>query len=928
MAPHLCSSESTSDHITTINPGYPSIFGNVENSPARLLHHTISPLCTSVPDDPPVVPTSPISPTDLPPRQTEQTDRPENLARDLTLLSHSCARAPMFSPPASEEQLSMADAAVAPGSGLGSHRKPLRLSLACNQCRKRKVRCDARQPKCRNCTLRDEHCETSDPRRPGTAPAVRRRAAGRRSSTPEDGGSDQVVLSPGAGVDERASPPAAVLLPPPASGSYLSSATAPPVFAPSPASSARTRAQSQSSRSRGLGESPRELRSVASNTARRGSHTTASTTQHEARRPIERLGANDVSWVLRAFQESTAVRVQQTGQRPQEADVVTPDVVVNTDGSPNRMKVLGGSSLQCLFNFVDLFLASYGFDLTAPLFKHGMSHSEDFHMPLIPSLPNLPERPILKTYVDAFFARVWPLYPAIDRRAVDSDIDTLLELQGPDPRARLQDRVQRAHVPGLAIVYAIICIGMNETAECDSLEAREEYLTAAYSLHGHLTANPYFASVQGLFLLALALRAHTKDGQAWHIIGLAVRIATSLGLHKPEARHAMTRHQQNTTSAPSSPPHTESLRSRLWWSLFCLERLTTLECGRPSAIDPEFDRMAESYLETARAFSEDDTSPDSTFLYFAAWVALAGIMGRISDQLYSQRFCGSGHMLGETARLDQVLSEWTTSLPDHIRPRNTVANHGEDDQVPGVFLAQQYYHAQIAVLRASIIFPEKSFGVEVKNRSEADPRISRLLGAASACVHAARSLIMQTLQLADGGIRSTLIGIHQTFLATVVLALSILRQPGSRLARSDVELLASATEHVAACYRASGFNSAFVGILSQLGSRVTAVFRHAVSGTPVLENGDARRRLRNTETEAYHVDPACQPQNLSGLSLLLSAGLADTNQAMANTRTVEDLGMMGEPGMEVFNGLEFEELWNMMDADMFMYDTGDQFMMP
>lgn len=192
---------------------------------------------------------------------------------------------------------------------------------------------------------------------------------------------------------------------------------------------------------------------------------------------------------------------------------------------------------------------------------------------------------------------------------------------------------------------------------------------------------------------------------------------------------------------------------------------------------------------------------------------------------------------------------------------------------------------------------------------------------------------MQTLQLADVGIRSTLVGMHQTFLATVVLALSILRQPGSRLTRSDVELLASATEHVEACYRAVGFSPAFVSILPQLGSRVTAVFRHAASGTPLLENGEARRRGRpgNLEVDVGQAPVAAaqqQPQGLTGLSLLLSAGLADAGQPMASNMRVEDLGMMGEPGMEVFNGLEFEELWNMMDADMFMYDSGEQFMMP
>ncbi|KAF4345093.1 STB5-transcription factor [Fusarium beomiforme] len=48
-----------------------------------------------------------------------------------------------------------------------------RLSLACTQCRKRKVRCDATTPKCRNCVLRGDECETFDPRRPN-GPAVRK----------------------------------------------------------------------------------------------------------------------------------------------------------------------------------------------------------------------------------------------------------------------------------------------------------------------------------------------------------------------------------------------------------------------------------------------------------------------------------------------------------------------------------------------------------------------------------------------------------------------------------------------------------------------------------------------------------------------------------------------------------------------------------
>lgn len=42
-----------------------------------------------------------------------------------------------------------------------------RLSLACNECRRRKVKCDAGYPKCRNCQTRNSECITTNLRRPG-----------------------------------------------------------------------------------------------------------------------------------------------------------------------------------------------------------------------------------------------------------------------------------------------------------------------------------------------------------------------------------------------------------------------------------------------------------------------------------------------------------------------------------------------------------------------------------------------------------------------------------------------------------------------------------------------------------------------------------------------------------------------------------------
>lgn len=107
-------------------------------------------------------------------------------------------------------------------------------------------------------------------------------------------------------------------------------------------------------------------------------------TEQEGRRRVEQPGANDVSWLLRAHQQNKETRVQQSGQKPPEEEHhnidVTPHILVDTDGSPNRLKVgllLTNQSLfkpslnvicsqECHFTFVDSYLASYGLDLADP----------------------------------------------------------------------------------------------------------------------------------------------------------------------------------------------------------------------------------------------------------------------------------------------------------------------------------------------------------------------------------------------------------------------------------------------------------------------------------------------------------------------------------------------------------------------------------
>ncbi|SPO27208.1 uncharacterized protein UTRI_10326 [Ustilago trichophora] len=867
-----------------------------------------------------------------------------------------------------------------PSSPRVRHSKPGRLSLACNTCRKRKVRCDAHQPKCHNCIRRGDVCVTSDPRRPNASIALRRRTA-RRSPRPPSVNHKQTPVS-----SLESNQPAQSHAPTDNQDRIINTAAVPDHQDNVPSERNHldddddndddehgldfvdgTSSYPESSSRRSSSDLPQSVSHMintgsASDAVDVSHHSSTYQHHHHARSPsylqpqvgqseperfspssasistplpensstrnsirstesLRRIGGNNQghqefpSWVSRAYHEVSAEHERNiVDPRREQSSTPTADVVVHTDGSPHRLKVLGGSSLQCLFKFTDVSLAGYGYDATAPLFRHGMTQSDEFEMPLFPALPNLPPEPLLSRCIDAFFNRVWPLFPAVDRDNVRADASYFLNLQSEastssmDANATLQSKVQASRVPNLVVLYAIICIGMGELPPSDPMlttchHSRTSYLTASYSLHSHLSALPYLVSVQALLLLALSLRSCGKDGQSWYITGLAIRLAVSLGLQKNVATERLAQQQKIRPHLM----HDYCLERRLWWSCYSLERLLQLECGRASSINTSYDYMSiDSHLNiqpypTGSAWQPSGQAPSSQdgnrtedgeeadaghaaernrINLFTAWVSLASIMGQISDRFYNYRFGHATEMLGETARLAQSLTMWETTLPENLNSQSSSFGiQSGHDQVLAVFLAQQFYYAQIAVLRVAILFPQQGFRREVQKRTPELPEIKRLLGAASQCMSAARGLITLTLQTVDAGLHSTLIGAPQTFMASVVVALNTLRSPRSRLARSDMELLNSATSYVEGCYEEWGYPSAFLSIFSRLRERTGAVTNIEQMMMASLGYGQVHGSL-NTNT------------NVAGLS--------------------------GQAGAEAFTNMEFEDLWDMLKADIFM----------
>lgn len=169
---------------------------------------------------------------------------------------------------------------------------------------------------------------------------------------------------------------------------------------------------------------------------------------------------------------------------------------------------------------------------------------------------------------------------------------------------------------------------------------------------------------------------------------------------------------------------------------------------------------------------------------------------------------------------------------------------------------------------------------------------------------------MQSLQLADGGLESTMLAIPVTYLAVVVLALCILRQPTSRLARSDVELLASATEHVETWHLQRGFGFPFTQACIHLRDQVMRLFQLSDDdqNSPAIGSCSSSQAPRKRQPRP----------NRAASSSIMPFSLAQGSR-LTSLQGSDFLNISGQ-GCDIFQDLEFQDLWDMTNLDFMVYN--------
>ncbi|KIX95747.1 uncharacterized protein Z520_08455 [Fonsecaea multimorphosa CBS 102226] len=275
----------------------------------------------------------------------------------------------------------------------------------------------------------------------------------------------------------------------------------------------------------------------------------------------------------------------------------------------------------------------------------------------------LPHRTDADNFVEIYFSTIHIAYPFISepdfRKTYESfwQADSLEEFRG----------------PWLSLLLSIFAIGScyERIAQSEDDEAsnpaashqHQRYFDDAIALTQKYTSRHTVDHVCALLAQCFYLLATCQTDRCWTTLGLAVRIAQSIGLHVEEHHRA----GREMGRAP------QEMCRRVWYSIFVLDRLLALQLGRPPATNDEGFMVRlpsqQSEADLADPNGQHDIHQNGWMGdYFVAMIKFSEMIGRVFNSLYGPRKAEDAAVtLSSIELLDIELLQWRSNLPRHLR---------------------------------------------------------------------------------------------------------------------------------------------------------------------------------------------------------------------------------------------------------------------
>ncbi|OQU93775.1 Fungal specific transcription factor domain-containing protein [Cladophialophora immunda] len=261
----------------------------------------------------------------------------------------------------------------------------------------------------------------------------------------------------------------------------------------------------------------------------------------------------------------------------------------------------------------------------------------------------LPNRETCLRYVTKFFEQVHAIYWVYSPEQFYMLLDQTLESGGSEASA--------SWLCSLYSIFAICSMQPTVQEDREDVKSSEDYLRMAREYGNRAADEADIGSVKALVLMSLALNASFHSVIAYCTLGMTIRIAYSLGLHR------------NTAHKSLDSVEKERAR-RLWWTLYQLDQEVSNQLGHPFAIVDEA-----ICIQTPFASEEIlDPGRNTPLGYQAVCISLIKLKKKISQTLYV-----TPAQTTRRVRFQQVTSciaslyEWHAQVPSHLRWGSSLA---------------------------------------------------------------------------------------------------------------------------------------------------------------------------------------------------------------------------------------------------------------
>ncbi|KAF2758056.1 hypothetical protein EJ05DRAFT_500573 [Pseudovirgaria hyperparasitica] len=310
------------------------------------------------------------------------------------------------------------------------------------------------------------------------------------------------------------------------------------------------------------------------------------------------------------------------------------------------------------------------------------------------------------------------------------------------------------------------------------------YLKNAMAVQSELTIrNTDLLSVQALLGMALFLMGTPNPQPSFFLVAAAIRLSHSIGLHKRGSGFNL------------SPGEIEQ-RKRVFWIAYMLDRDICLRSGRPPIQDDD-DMNVELPSEDPPDNIGNIPLADGKgkVNLFRLMCTFAVIESKVYRGLYSCKAAkqSDGELLNTIGELDRELEDWKDGIPMDFRPEHEIKAAHTPLVLHVVVLHFSYYNCLTTIHRMSVHHGYwtsrlSNFAIQGLNARPLNPRV---FSSATLCVQAARASIHLIKYVPAGDFSCVWLIIYFPVSALVTLFANILQNPQDTRTRSDLKLMNS-----------------------------------------------------------------------------------------------------------------------------------------